>query len=76
MTDNESQVISFRELGVIEPICAAIEAIGWKTPTKIQENALPDALKGRDIIGLAETGSGLIVVLYNVINHFNIKSMS
>lgn len=49
---------SFRELGVIEPICAAISALGWKTPTLIQQNALPEAFNGRDIIGLAETGSG------------------
>jgi len=30
----------------------------WKTPTKIQKEAIPIALQGKDIIGLAETGSG------------------
>lgn len=30
----------------------------WKTPTKIQREAIPVALQGKDIIGLAETGSG------------------
>uniref|UniRef100_UPI00398E6072 probable ATP-dependent RNA helicase DDX47 n=1 Tax=Pristiophorus japonicus TaxID=55135 RepID=UPI00398E6072 len=49
---------SFRELGVTEVLCEACEQLGWKSPTKIQTEALPVALQGRDIIGLAETGSG------------------
>jgi superfamily II DNA/RNA helicase len=32
--------------------------IGWKKPTPIQAKAIPVALSGEDIIGLAETGSG------------------
>lgn len=35
-----------------------MERVGWKTPTEIQRRALPHALQARDIIGLAETGSG------------------
>ncbi|XP_043535365.1 probable ATP-dependent RNA helicase DDX47 [Chiloscyllium plagiosum] len=49
---------SFRDLGVTEVLCEACEQLGWKCPTKIQKEALPVALQGRDIIGLAETGSG------------------
>ncbi|XP_067875911.1 probable ATP-dependent RNA helicase DDX47 [Heterodontus francisci] len=49
---------SFRELGVTEVLCEACEQLGWKSPTRIQTEALPVALQGRDIIGLAETGSG------------------
>jgi ATP-dependent RNA helicase DDX47/RRP3 len=41
-----------------EPIVEACNRLGWKTATTIQEKVLPDALAGRDIIGLAETGSG------------------
>jgi ATP-dependent RNA helicase DDX47/RRP3 len=53
MTDS-----SFKSLGVCEALCDACDKLGWKNATRIQERVLPDALKGRDIIGLAETGSG------------------
>lgn len=49
---------SFESLGVCEAICEACDKQGWKTASRIQEKVLPDALKGRDVIGLAETGSG------------------
>lgn len=49
---------SFESLGVCEPVREACVAMGWKSATRIQEKVLPEALKGRDIIGLAETGSG------------------
>lgn len=49
---------TFASLGVVEPLCKAIAAIGWAYPTEIQKNAIPEALAGRDVIGLAETGSG------------------
>ncbi|XP_066563752.1 putative ATP-dependent RNA helicase DDX47 [Amia ocellicauda] len=49
---------SFKDLGVTEVLCEACEQLGWKNPTKIQVEAIPVALEGRDIIGLAETGSG------------------
>eukprot|EP00898_Chlorokybus_atmophyticus_P000148 jgi/Chlat1/1133/Chrsp111S01608 len=48
----------FAALGVCEPLCEAVAALGWKQPTPIQTEALPHALAGRDIIGLAQTGSG------------------
>ncbi|VDM65253.1 unnamed protein product [Strongylus vulgaris] len=49
---------SFEKLGVCEPLCQACERLDWKIPTKIQVAALAHALRGRDVIGLAETGSG------------------
>ncbi|ETL80855.1 hypothetical protein L917_18691 [Phytophthora nicotianae] len=49
---------SFAELGVDSAICEAIEAVGWSAPSKIQQQAIPHGLAGKDIIGLAETGSG------------------
>ena len=49
---------SFEELGIIESLCDACTALGYKAPTPIQNEAIPLALQGRDLIGLAETGSG------------------
>ena len=49
---------TFKDLGVIELLCEACAALGYKIPTPIQAEAIPLALQGRDLIGLAETGSG------------------
>lgn len=49
---------SFSELGIIEQLCEACGNMGFKAPTPIQTEAIPLALQGRDLIGLAETGSG------------------
>ena len=49
---------TFQDLGLDEAICTKCELLGWKKPTKIQCEAIPIALEGKDIIGLAETGSG------------------
>ena len=51
-------VVTFRGLGVKETLCEAIEGLGWTTPSDIQAQSIPEALQGRDVIGLAETGSG------------------
>ena len=59
MTSSEDETTcTFNSLGVHESICEAAYSLGWKTPTLIQQKSLPVALEGRDIIGLAETGSG------------------
>ena len=49
---------SFQDLGIIDSLCDACAALGYKAPTPIQNEAIPLALQGRDLIGLAETGSG------------------
>ncbi|KAE8146300.1 ATP-dependent rRNA helicase rrp3 [Aspergillus avenaceus] len=54
----EKRPKSFSELGVIESLCDACTELGYKAPTPIQEQCIPVALQGRDLIGLAETGSG------------------
>jgi ATP-dependent RNA helicase DDX47/RRP3 len=57
-TDPPKQATTFKELGVIDQLCQTCEQLKYKTPTDIQREALPYALQGRDIIGLAQTGSG------------------
>src|SRR5579862_7340689 len=49
---------TFASLGVIPELCEACEKLNYKHPTPIQAASIPEALNGRDIIGLAETGSG------------------
>ncbi|KAL3477895.1 DEAD-domain-containing protein [Aspergillus californicus] len=49
---------TFKELGIIDQLCEACETMGYKAPTPIQAQAIPLAFEGRDVIGLAETGSG------------------
>ena len=49
---------TFRDLGISEERLAAIEALGWIIPTPIQEQAIPTALAGSDIVGIAQTGTG------------------
>ncbi|HLQ56429.1 MAG TPA: DEAD/DEAH box helicase [Streptosporangiaceae bacterium] len=49
---------TFRDLGVADPICDALEAAGIVTTFPIQALALPMALAGQDVIGQARTGTG------------------
>lgn len=44
--------------GIVDSLCEACESLNYKYPTPIQEKSIPVALTNRDIIGLAETGSG------------------
>ncbi|KAG5926458.1 ribosomal RNA processing protein [Claviceps sorghi] len=57
-TEEPAQPKTFQDLGVVDALCEACEALNYKHPTPIQEKSIPVALAGRDIIGLAETGSG------------------
>ncbi len=50
--------MKFEELNLIPPILAALVAEGYEEPTPIQEQAIPLLLKGRDILGCAQTGTG------------------
>ena len=58
MSDSETGAVTFDDLGLIEPVLAAIKAVGYETPSPIQAATIPALLGGRDIVGQAQTGTG------------------
>jgi superfamily II DNA/RNA helicase len=50
--------MSFSHLGLSDKVIGAIEAAGYKTPTPIQDQAIPHVLARRDVLGIAQTGTG------------------
>ena len=50
--------MKFQTLHITEPILKAVKEQGYVVPTPIQEQAIPYALQGRDILGCAQTGTG------------------
>jgi ATP-dependent RNA helicase RhlE len=50
--------MSFRDLGLPQPILQALDDAGYVNPTEIQAQAIPPALEGRDVLGRAKTGTG------------------
>jgi len=63
MSKNEKNVptekiVSFTDLGIKESILKIISGLGLTTPTPIQQQAIPAALSGQDIVGIAQTGTG------------------
>jgi ATP-dependent RNA helicase RhlE len=49
---------TFETLGLSEPILSALAPLGYETPTPIQSEAIPLVLKGHDVLGCAQTGTG------------------
>ena len=50
--------MSFSHLGLSEKVLAAVAAAGYQTPTPIQDQAIPHVLARRDVLGIAQTGTG------------------
>jgi len=50
--------MSFSELGLSPKVLSAIAAAGYTTPTPIQLQAIPSAVAGKDVLGIAQTGTG------------------
>ncbi|BAK65189.1 putative helicase [Sphingobium sp. SYK-6] len=48
----------FSDLGLAEPLLRALETKGYADPTPIQQQAIPALLEGRDLLGIAQTGTG------------------
>ncbi|HIJ37366.1 MAG TPA: DEAD/DEAH box helicase [Rhodospirillaceae bacterium] len=49
---------SFIELGLLKPICEAVAREGYSQTTPIQQQAIPTIVAGRDVLGVAQTGTG------------------
>lgn len=50
--------MTFSDLKLISPLLSALEKKGYKTPSPIQQQAIPHILSGKDIFGCAQTGTG------------------
>jgi superfamily II DNA/RNA helicase len=50
--------MSFESLGLSEKVLAAVEAAGYREPTPIQSGAIPHVMAGKDVLGIAQTGTG------------------
>jgi ATP-dependent RNA helicase RhlE len=58
VSEAESTEHLFQDLKLSDVRLAAVEALGWVKPTPIQVRAIPAALEGRDVVGIAQTGTG------------------
>ncbi|MFK7808869.1 MAG: DEAD/DEAH box helicase, partial [Saprospiraceae bacterium] len=63
--------MTFKDLRLVDPILKALEKTGYENPTPIQEQAIPILLRGKDLLGCAQTGTGktaafAIPILQNV----------
>ena len=52
------QLTAFLDLGLAEPITKALADEKYATPTPIQAQTIPQVLQGRDVVGIAQTGTG------------------
>ena len=50
--------MTFSHLGLSPKVLSAVESAGFETPTPIQVKAIPAAVAGRDVLGIAQTGTG------------------
>ncbi|WGW13379.1 DEAD/DEAH box helicase [Saxibacter everestensis] len=57
-TSTETERAPFSELGINEKVLRALSDVGYETPTPIQAVTIPPLLEGRDVVGLAQTGTG------------------
>ena len=56
--NDSPRLVPFRSLGLDDRILKAIQEAGYTEPTPIQSAAIPEVLAGRDVIGIAQTGTG------------------
>ena len=58
MTEHTEFPATFAECGLAPAILSAVTAVGYETPSPIQAQSIPPLLQGRDILGVAQTGTG------------------
>jgi superfamily II DNA/RNA helicase len=67
---------SFTDFGLAEPILRALAEEKYETPTPIQAQTIPTALQGRDVIGIAQTGTGKTAAFaLPILNHLTTKRL-
>lgn len=54
----EPAAMTFSDLGLSQPVLKALRGIGYETPSAIQAATIPTLLAGRDVVGMAQTGTG------------------
>ncbi len=57
-TEENTQTVSFSEMGLADPILKAVQEAGYETPSPIQAASIGPLLEGRDLLGQAQTGTG------------------
>ncbi|MGI4819368.1 MAG: DEAD/DEAH box helicase [Janthinobacterium lividum] len=58
MTDTQTSTNAFESLGLNSGLLTALKAAGYEKPTPIQSKAIPHVMKGADLLGIAQTGTG------------------
>ncbi|MEZ7898972.1 MAG: DEAD/DEAH box helicase [Flaviflexus sp.] len=56
--ETEEKSVTFADLGLPDDLLEAVQALGFEHPTAIQEQTIPVLLSGRDVVGVAQTGTG------------------
>jgi ATP-dependent RNA helicase DeaD len=58
MSNDVTTLPSFHDLDLIEPVLKVLDDVGYETPSPIQAKVIPHMLKGKDVLGQAQTGTG------------------
>jgi ATP-dependent RNA helicase DeaD len=58
MSEEMAPIVGFDDLGLAPNVMEVLKAVGYETPTPIQERCIPVLLEGRDMVGQAQTGTG------------------
>ncbi len=57
-SESEPSAVSFADLGLGDAVLKSLDAVGYESPSAIQAETIPPLLAGRDLVGLAQTGTG------------------
>ena len=59
MSTAPSALLSFNDLQLPDPLLRALDDVGYETPSPIQAEIIPLVMAGKDVLGQAQTGTGL-----------------